>query len=94
MVIIELTYQTSLDKVDALLKAHRLFLKTYIDQGIFIASGPKSPRDGGIIIALGDVESLQTVIKNDPFYQHKLASYRLIAFEASIYPEAWASLLD
>lgn len=49
MLIIELTYKKSLDEVNSLLDEHRSFLDQFYSQGLFIASSPKNPRDGGVI---------------------------------------------
>ncbi|MDP4170378.1 MAG: YciI family protein, partial [Bacillota bacterium] len=51
MFIVELTYVKSLDEIDRLREAHVAFLKKYYEKGIFLMSGPKNPRKGGIIIA-------------------------------------------
>lgn len=81
MFIISLTYQKSLAEVDAHLNAHVAFLKTYYSQGIFLASGRKVPRDGGIILALAPSrEALETIIACDPFYIHSVAHYDITEF--------------
>lgn len=49
MYVIELTYKASLAEVNKHLEAHRAFLDVYYERGIFLASGPKVPREGGII---------------------------------------------
>ena len=90
MLIIELTYKQPLTVVNSLLSEHRAFLDKYYTQGVFIASGPKDPRDGGIILALSDKESIADIIKNDPFYQHSVADYRVTQFE----PVKYSHLLD
>ncbi len=80
MVVIELRYQKPLDQVEAFLEAHRNFLNTYYDQGVFLASGPKNPRDGGMIIALLSKEQAQEIIAQDPFYKEGIAAYKVIEF--------------
>lgn len=82
MIIIELTYKKPIDAVDKALIPHRQFLQKYYDQGLFLASGPKIPRDGGIIIALtNDTDQIEMIIKEDPFYQEEIADYRIVPFE-------------
>lgn len=83
MIIIELTYKKSLEDVNKFLEAHRGFLKKYYAQGILIASGPKNPRDGGIILARCNKETAAKLIVDDPFYQHEIAEYKFIEFEPS-----------
>lgn len=81
MIIIELTYKKPLAEVDHYLIEHRQFLAECYKQGIFIASGPKEPRDGGIIIAHSDDIDIPTLMKNDPFYREGIADYRFITFK-------------
>jgi uncharacterized protein YciI len=81
MLIVELTYKKPLEEVEKVLKAHRDFLQTCYDKGLFLASGPKNPREGGIIIALTDQETMQDLIKQDPFYQEGIADYKVTEFE-------------
>ncbi|CAH2806737.1 MAG: Uncharacterized protein conserved in bacteria, partial [uncultured Paraburkholderia sp.] len=52
MYVINLTYIAPLDKVDDALEAHREFLTRQFEAGVFLAAGPKTPRDGGIILAV------------------------------------------
>lgn len=87
MIIIELTYKQPLAVVNSLLGEHRAFLDKYYAQGVFIASGPKDPRDGGIILALGDKESIASIIKDDPFCQHSVADYKITQFAAVKYSQ-------
>jgi uncharacterized protein YciI len=84
MFIIELIYKASLDEIDAHMKAHMVFLNKHYAVGDFIMSGRKVPREGGIIIATGDdKKKINKIIKQDPFYKHKLADYKVIEFLAS-----------
>ncbi|GJM06930.1 MAG: hypothetical protein DHS20C10_06640 [marine bacterium B5-7] len=93
MLIIELTYKKSLDEVNHFLDAHINFLDRYYAQGIFIASGPKNPRDGGIILASGDKETISKIICNDPFYQQEIADYKITQFELSKYDQLFESII-
>jgi uncharacterized protein YciI len=70
MLLIELTYKKPIDEVNNFLDQHRSFLNKYYENGIFLASGPKNPRDGGIIIAVANREAINTIILEDPFYQY------------------------
>jgi uncharacterized protein YciI len=95
MYIVELTYLKPLAELDAQLTAHRAFLDTQYGEGLFLASGPKNPRDGGIIIASGRIErsALDALLATDPFQIHGLASYRIIDFEPVKFAPALATLL-
>ena len=52
--IVSLSYKSTLDEVDKYLAGHNEFLRKYFDNGIFICSGPKVPRTGGIILCKSD----------------------------------------
>ena len=81
MFIVELTYKAPLSEVDKYLSAHREFLDSYYQQGLFLASGPQKPRVGGILIALTtDSTYLLSVLQKDPYYLAEIADYRLIEF--------------
>ena len=84
MFVIELIYKSDLVEIDAHMAAHVSFLKKYYASGNFLVSGRKIPRDGGIILALGQSrEEIEAIIKEDPFYEHRLAEFRIIEFRAS-----------
>ena len=84
MFVIELIYKADLVEIDAHMAAHVSFLKKYYASGNFLVSGRKIPRDGGIILALGQSrEEIEAIIKEDPFYEHRLAEFRIIEFRAS-----------
>ena len=93
MLVIELEYLKPLSEIDNYLTEHRTFLQKYYEQGLLLASGPQKPRVGGIIIALADLETMQTIIKEDPFFQHKLADYRFIEFDPVKYASELTPLL-
>jgi uncharacterized protein YciI len=84
MFVIELTYKVDLAEIDAHMRAHVAFLKKYYAAGKFLVSGRKIPRDGGIILALGaGREEVEAIVREDPFYRHGLADFRIIEFRAS-----------
>jgi uncharacterized protein YciI len=84
MFVIELTYKADLAEIDAHMKEHVAFLKKYYAAGNFLVSGRKIPRDGGIILAVGETrEQIEAIIQEDPFHQHGLADFRVIQFRAS-----------
>jgi uncharacterized protein YciI len=45
MYVINLIYTASLERVDDALEAHRAFLTRHFESGVFVAAGPKVPRD-------------------------------------------------
>jgi uncharacterized protein YciI len=84
MFVIELSYKVDLEEIDAHMAAHVRFLKKYYASGNFLVSGRKIPRDGGIILAVAKRrQDIEAIIKEDPFYEHRLADFRIIEFRAS-----------
>ena len=84
MFIISLSYLTDTDHIDKFLSGHNDFLQKYYDNGMFICSGPKIPRTGGIIICRA--QSLQEVyklIEEDPFNIHGAARYDITEFRVA-----------
>jgi uncharacterized protein YciI len=84
MFVIELVYKADLAEIDAHMAAHVTFLKRYYASGNFLLSGRKIPREGGIILAVGESRrQIEAIIKEDPFCAHGLADFRIIEFRAS-----------
>ncbi len=84
MFVIELIYKKPLADIDASMRAHMKFLKKYYAAGNFLVSGRKIPRDGGIILAIGESrEQIEAIAREDPFYARGLSEFRVIEFRAS-----------
>ena len=84
MFIINLNYIAPLEKIDARMKEHMVFLNACYREGLFIASGRKVPRTGGIILARGNSkEAFKALMKNDPFVAEGLAEFDIIEFKTS-----------
>ena len=84
MFIIELSYKAPLKQLDAQMKPHMAFLNKHYASGHFLVSGRKTPRDGGIILAVGKSrEEIEAIAAQDPFCQKGLADFRVIEFRVS-----------
>ena len=84
MFVIELSYKVDLARIDAAMKPHVAWLQRHYAAGTFLVSGRKIPRDGGIILAAGKSrEEIEAIAREDPFYAHGLADFRIIEFRAS-----------
>lgn len=82
MFIVNLVYKKPLLEVDHYLVAHREFLEQGYQKDYLVASGPKNPRTGGILIScLKDRETLENFLKDDPFSIHGIADYEIIEFD-------------
>ena len=89
MFVIDLTYIVPLEKLDAHMTDHVRYLQKYYKQNVFVASGRKVPRTGGIILAKGKTrKEIQEIIAEDPFYRLKLAEFSVTEFLTSqMHPE-------
>ena len=95
MFVIELIYKATLAEIDANMAAHVRFLKKYYASGHFLVSGRKIPRDGGIILAVGDSrERMEAIAREDPFYTRGLADVRVVEFRASQRADDIQTLID
>lgn len=94
MYVVLLTYTKPLADVDAHLPAHREFLKRNYDAGVFLLSGPKEPRDGGVILAnAASLSELQAILAEDPFQIHDVASFQVVQFTANMATPSLESLV-
>jgi uncharacterized protein YciI len=95
MFVIELTYKAPLAGIDAAMPAHMKFLKKYYAAGNFLLSGRKIPRDGRIILAVGDSrERIEAIAREDPFSARGLADVRVVEFRASQRADDIQKLID
>ncbi|WP_243357680.1 YciI family protein [Fundidesulfovibrio terrae] len=82
MFVITLTYEKPLEEVDRWLEEHRVFLRDNYAKGRFIASGPCTPRTGGVILAHGCCrDELDAVLETDPFKREGVAAYTVLEFD-------------
>ena len=84
MFLIELNYTAGLAEIDAHMRAHMAYLKKYYDAGVFVVSGRKVPREGGVIVAVAESrERIEAIAAEDPFVARGLADARIVEFRAS-----------
>lgn len=85
MFVVSLSYTKNLDEVDQHIEAHVEYLKKYYAEGVFLMSGRKVPRTGGLIIAnCENREKLDAILERDPFFQADLAEYSVTEFVPSM----------
>jgi uncharacterized protein YciI len=82
MFVVSLNYKIPLVEIDRLQAAHVEWLKACYAEGIFVASGPKRPRTGGVIIARGSRDVLDARLAADPFAKANAADYDVTEFTA------------
>jgi len=88
--VLDLTYVTDLVEVDRHMEGHRRYLAVNYERGVFLASGRKVPRTGGVILAQGTRDEIEQAIDGDPFATNGVAEYRITEF----LPTMTAPLLD
>lgn len=88
MFIAILTYKKPLEEVDRFLQAHREYLAEHYAAGDFIASGPQTPRVGGIIFMKAESRAgIDSIIEQDPFNINGIADYRIVEFTPTMFVE-------
>lgn len=75
MFILSLTYIAPLAAADQHMEAHMAWVRDGYDRALFLASGRKIPRTGGVILARGDRQELEALCAADPFSVHGIAEY-------------------
>ncbi|OJF94516.1 YciI family protein [Pararhizobium antarcticum] len=83
MFILSLTYKTDLSDADRHMETHMAWVKSGYDKGLFLASGRKNPRTGGVILARGGRPEIETMVAADPFTIHGIADYEITEFIAT-----------
>ncbi|EFL51433.1 YCII-related protein [Solidesulfovibrio fructosivorans JJ]] len=85
MFVVLLTYEKGLDVIDALLAEHIRFLEAQYAAGVFLLSGRREPRTGGVILArCENREALLAILARDPFWREGAARYEVVEFVPSM----------
>lgn len=81
MYIVHLTYVAPLERVDELKSGHMAWLDEHYATGVFLMSGRREPRTGGVIIAAAVPRAeLDAILAGDPFGQAGVAEYEVVEF--------------
>ncbi|MFH0754047.1 MAG: YciI family protein [Candidatus Omnitrophota bacterium] len=81
MFVILVKYTKPIADIDRLLSAHVRFLDEQYAAGIIVASGPRVPREGGVILAHGRSRGeIEEILRQDPFSVEGAAAYEVIEF--------------
>lgn len=84
MFIIIVTYKKPMAEIDPYMEAHLAHIRQQFTDGHFLFSGRKVPRTGGIIVSKVETrEQLDEIIKQDPFYKHRLVDFDVIEFSVT-----------
>lgn len=88
-------YTVPLEDIEANLAAHRSYLQTGYDKGFLLASGPRTPREGGVIIGkFANRAAAESFSKQDPFVQQNLAHYEILEFTPVLHSTLLKSFLQ
>lgn len=92
--VVLLEYVVPLEEVDAVLPEHSRFLEDHYRTGMFLLSGRRIPRSGGVILArAASVEALMDVLATDPFSMRGVARYTPVEFSPTMAAPALQELL-
>ncbi|OBV28898.1 hypothetical protein BKN38_09085 [Helicobacter sp. CLO-3] len=79
--VIDITYTAELPVIEANLQNHRAYLAKGYEAGFLLASGPKNPRVGGVIIGrFDDLAQAKAFAANDPFAIKNIATHTITEF--------------
>ncbi|WP_066823316.1 YciI family protein [Sphingomonas mali] len=91
--LILITYVVPLDEVDRHMKSHIDWLERGYDEGLFLLSGRRNPRTGGVIVCRGHRAEVEALAASDPFVTSGAATIEVIEFNASWAADAVVPLL-
>lgn len=95
MFIILLKYIKPVDEVEKELEAHIKYLDKYYSLQKFICSGRRNPRTGGVILCNAEnVEEVQSIVKEDPFYINQIAEFEIVEFSPTKYADGFERFIN
>lgn len=94
MFILSLTYVKPTEAADTVMAPHMDWVKQGYDSGLFLASGRKVPRTGGVILAKGERAEIEAFVAADPFTVHGIADYDITEVTLTTVIEGLEKLKD
>lgn len=77
MFILSLAYVKPTEEADRFMAPHMDWVNAGYDNGLFLASGRKNPRTGGVILARGERAEIEAYVAADPFTVEGVAMYEV-----------------
>jgi uncharacterized protein YciI len=78
---VDIEYTVPLDQVEPHMTGHLAFVDEGYARGFFLASGPKVPRTGGVILATAPERAmLEAFLARDPFVTEGLITLNITEF--------------
>jgi uncharacterized protein YciI len=82
MYLLIVTYSKAAEMVAPHIETHTAWVKQYFSDETFMAAGPKSEKNGGVILARSiDRERLNKILAEDSFVINGVANYEVIDFD-------------
>ncbi|WP_420568933.1 YciI family protein [Thalassovita sp.] len=79
--IVDLEYTVPMEQIQPVLEPHLDFVRAAYSSGIFLASGAKVPRTGGVIVMHAKtLQDAQDYLAADPFVSANVATYSYTEF--------------
>lgn len=94
MFILSLTYKKPTEEADKHMAAHMEWVKKGYADGMFLASGRKVPRTGGVVFAKGERATIEAYFAADPFTIHEIADYDIAEVNLTTVVEGLEQLKD
>ena len=95
MFIVFLKFSDNKSQAGEFMQAHNDWIKTGLDDGVFLLIGSLQPGLGGGIVAHNlTLDELESRINDDPFVAHNIVNAEIIEFSPSKADERLAFLLD
>lgn len=83
MFVIVVEYTADLSAVEPVMPAHMEWVDEHYRSGLFLASGRRVPRTGGVVLAQGELAAVQAAVAADPFTTYGVARSTIIEFTPS-----------
>lgn len=79
--IVEIKYKVPFGKLSHIVDEHRSFLDSGYKNNFLLCSGPKNPKNGGVVIARANSEEeIRKFFENDPYHTNDVAEHTFIEF--------------
>lgn len=82
--VIDIAYVVPFEQIEPVLAPHMEFVRRGYADGHFLMSGPKTPRTGGVVIAMGTSKAeIEALMAQDPFAVAGVVTMEITEFSAS-----------
>lgn len=94
MLILSLTYKKPIEEVERHARTHMDWVKEGYERGLFLASGRKVPRNGGVLLAKDKRADIEAFLESDPFVIHDIGDYEITQVAISMTIAGLEALCD